>query len=180
MKRLVSNILILILLVTGVSAAAQSFSNRGKEFWVGYGHHWEMEDLPYPISPQEFVLYFSAEQPARVTVTIEGTGYSEPYDVPANSVIQSKILPRGTNGRPPSDYDARLWGYPSSYGGNSSEGLFTGKGIHIISDVPIVVYGHLYSAGSSGASMLMPVESWGYSYSILAPYQLTNYNLNSP
>ncbi len=141
------------------SVLAQNLSNRGKDFWVGFGHHQFMETG----NPDyDMVLYFSAEQAANVTVTINGTPWIRNYAVSANSVIVSDIIPRA------GAVDARLYSLPCSFvppgtpcGG---EGIFTTHGIHIISDVPIVAYAHIYGAASSGATMLMPTETWGYSY----------------
>ncbi|ANE53182.1 PKD domain-containing protein [Flavisolibacter tropicus] len=175
MTRIRQHLIILILVLSSVSVAAQNFSNRGKEFWVGYGHTVQMEDLPLPIESQEMVLYFSAEEAAHVTVTIKGTSYKEEYDVPANSVITSKIIPRGKYGPPPTSVDARLWSPDVTLGGTNSQGLFNRHGIHIVSTVPIVAYAHIYLSNSSAATMLMPVESWGYAYSVLAPRMATNY-----
>jgi gliding motility-associated-like protein len=144
----------------------QGLSNRGKEFWVGYGHHQFMERLANGVAPNdmEMVLYFSAEQAATVTVTINGTTYSRTYNVPANGVIQSEFLPKaGTN-------DCRLYSDPPSSGGTGGEGIFD-RGIHIVSNVPIVAYAHIFGNSSSGATMLMPVETWGYTYASINNFQ---------
>ncbi len=155
---------------------AQTLSNKGKEFWVGYGHHQFMETD----NSQQMILYFSAETAAHVTVTMNGTTYKEEYDVPANSVIPSKLIPKGLESSPASFFDARLYTKPPSYpGGTGSEGVFTKHAIHIESDVPIVVYAHIYGDVSSAATMLMPVETWGHSYiSVNTPqfYNGSNYN----
>src|SRR5688572_374109 len=59
--------------------------------------------------------------------------------------------------------DCRLYDVPPTFGGNGGEGLFI-MSIHIESDVPIVAYAHTFGSASSGATMLMPVETYGYSY----------------
>lgn len=142
-----------------VKALAQGLSNRGKEFWVGYGLHQFMEQ-PGATNAQEMVLYFSAEEAATVTVTIKGRTATlvKEYKVPANTVIVSDRMPK--NGGPT---DCRLYDYSPSFGGTGGDGLFH-VSIHIESDVPIVAYAHIYGVASSGATMLMPVASWGYSY----------------
>src|SRR5262245_23700472 len=59
-------------LLSGMYSRAQNISNRGTEFWVGYGHHQFMEDGS---NTMNMVLYLSAEdQPATVTVTIDSSG----------------------------------------------------------------------------------------------------------
>ncbi|MEJ7625672.1 MAG: PKD domain-containing protein [Ferruginibacter sp.] len=155
---------------------AQNISNRGKDFWVGYGHHQYME--PTITAPtnnsQNMVLYFSAEQAATVTVTIKGITVTtvQTYNVPANSVVVSLVMPKtGTN-------DVRLFDLPPTfcpsppspsacYGG---ERIFS-RSIHIESTVPIVAYAHIYSSVSSGATMLLPTESWGYAYTSMNSQQ---------
>ncbi|BAV09117.1 gliding motility-associated C-terminal domain-containing protein [Filimonas lacunae] len=142
------------------TAAAQDLSNKGKEFWVGYGHHQQMETGGN--NSQNMELYFSAdEKPAHVTVTVYGTTYKEEYDVPAHSVVTSKIIPKGL---PEYMFDCRLYSRPVSYGGTGSEGVFTSKGIHIESTEPVVAYASIYSSSGTATAMLLPVATWGYSY----------------
>ena len=83
-----------LLLVSGLEGFSQNLSNRGREFWVGYGHHQFME--PGQPNSQEMVLYFSAEQPANVTVTVRGRTATQVtnYAVPANTVIASNFMPK--------------------------------------------------------------------------------------
>ncbi|HWV64289.1 PKD domain-containing protein [Chitinophaga sp.] len=147
--------LILFQFVANV-AYAQNLSNKGKDFWVGYGHHQFME--MGQSNSQEMILYLSAEQPATVTVSITGTAWTRTYSIPANTVIASDLIPKS------GAIDARLYSLPPSFGGTGGEGVFTGKSIHIQSNVPIVAYAHIYGSASSGATMLMPEETWGYSY----------------
>lgn len=146
------------LLLTGwLEGFTQNLSNRGREFWVGYGHHQFME--PGQSNSQEMVLYFSAEQTANVTVTARGRTATQitNYVVPAGSVIASNFMPKaGAN-------DCRLYDVPPTFGGNGGEGIFN-MSIHIESDVPIVAYAHTFGSTSSGATMLMPVETYGFGY----------------
>jgi gliding motility-associated-like protein len=155
----------LVLCLLSVQLTAQNISNRGKEFWVGYGHHQFMEYScggGAPTNTQEMILYFSAEQAATVTVTINNTAWTRTYNIPANTVIASDLIPKS------GAIDARLISLPCSFvppgtpcGG---EGIFTNHGIRIVSNVPIVAYAHIYGSASSGATMLLPVDSWGYNY----------------
>jgi len=73
--------------LTGMWCRGQNVSNRGTEFWVGYGHHQFMEAGS---NDMNMVLYLSAEdQPATVTVTIDssgpfvGTWWRKTYTIPA-------------------------------------------------------------------------------------------------
>jgi gliding motility-associated-like protein len=168
-----------LLLTANSSLFAQTgnLSNRGKEFRVGYGHHQFME--PGQSNAQDMVLYFSAEQTANVRVIVKGRTliWDSVYVVPAGTVLASRLLPKGVN-TPTNNYgasvtglDCRLFDLPVSFGGLGSENLFN-RSIHIISDVPIVAYAHIFGSVSSGATMLLPIESWGYAYTSINSYQV--------
>ena len=56
-------------------AIAQDFSNKGREFWVGYGSHVSMYNANGTVNTtnggsQNMVLYFTSDQDANVTVEI--------------------------------------------------------------------------------------------------------------
>ncbi len=150
-------LLLLLFLVITSTAQAQNLSNRGKEFWVGYAHNSLFGNVNGGSNTQEMILYLGATEAATVTVSINGTAYSQTYNIPANSVIQTALLPKaGAN-------DPRL----------TAEGL-NQRGIHIVSDTPIVAYAHQYGLNSSGATMLMPVNTYAYTYYSLNYTQVTN------
>ncbi|MGN7721809.1 PKD domain-containing protein [Chitinophaga sp. 22620] len=138
------------------TVSAQQLSNAGTDFWVGYGHHQFME--PGMGNSQELVLHISAEQAANVTVSIHGTAWVRHYSIPANTAITTEYLPKA------GFYDARLYSVPPSFGGTGGEGIFASKGIHIESDVPVVANVHMLGSASSGSSMLLPSNTWGYEY----------------
>ncbi|HYF31634.1 MAG TPA: gliding motility-associated C-terminal domain-containing protein [Chitinophagaceae bacterium] len=131
-------------------------SNKGTKFWVAYGHHQFMATD----NSQQMVLYLGAEQPANVTVRINGTSWVRTYTIPANTVITTNIIPKAGS------FDARL----------TQEGL-NRRGISITSDVPITAYAHIFGSLSSGATMLMPVGTYGYEYYALTSRQ--NYAANT-
>src|SRR4051794_15587757 len=135
---------IFILLLISIIANTQDFSNKGKEFWVGYGYHQAMAD---PTNLQDMVLYFTADAAATVTVEIPGVGWTRTYQVAANSVTESDPMPKA------GAQDARLF-----------EEKVYNTGIHITSNVPIVAYAHIYSSTNSGASLLFPVNTLGQDY----------------
>lgn len=155
------------------TTSAQKISNKGTDFWAAFGHHLQMEVRAwFPGDSLKLVFDFSAEQAAHVVVTIEGTTYREEYDVAANTVLTSKKIPLPPTREPGSAYDTWLYSRTSNWpGGTNSEGVFKKKGIHITSDVPIVVFERLYFAHSSAATMLFPSDSWGYHYKCLAAPQ---------
>jgi gliding motility-associated-like protein len=177
MKSIFKTSVFFFFLFSCVAAMAQNFTNKGKEFWVGYGHHQYMEPScnGSNAAPNDMnmVLYLSAEEPAVVTVTIDSSGpfpatwFRRTYNIPANTVISTENLPKGTVNAGPSasdpNFDARLISDPPP-AGTGGEGIFRKKGIHIESNVPIVAYAHIYGGVSSGATMLMPTTTWGYQY----------------
>lgn len=128
------------------SAYGQDFSNKGKDFWVGYGYH-----VRYvtggPTNGQEMVLYFATEAVTNVKVEIPALGYVQNYSIPANTIFTSNPLPKS------GAQDARL----------TSEGVVN-KGIHITSDQPIVAYAHIYNGNVSGATLLFPTNTLGREY----------------
>jgi gliding motility-associated-like protein len=134
-----------ILFFTGVSFA-QDKSNRGKEFWLAYGFDYSFFNES-PVNNQELALYISTELAATVTVSVTNTGFTQTLNIPANTVDATILIPKsGAN-------DARTL----------TDGL-QNRGIHVVSDVPVAVYAHVYSTMVSGATMLMPVETYGYLY----------------
>lgn len=135
---------------------SQNKSNRGKEFWMAYGFDYTFFN-EFPVNSQELALYISAEQAATVTVTITNTGYTQTLNIPANTVDATILIPKsGPN-------DARTL----------TDGL-QNRGIKIVSNVPIAVYAHVYANQVSGATMLMPVETYGYVYNSINYYQTTS------
>jgi gliding motility-associated-like protein len=158
---------------------AQSLSNKGKEFWVGYGSHvsmYEPEQINIPgtnqsqINPnagkplstgggQDMVLYFTSDRAATVTVEIPGLNWTRTYTVIANQVTTTEAMPKiGLQ-------DARL----------VSEGL-SNKGIHITSTSAIIAYAHIYNQSVSGATLLFPVSTLSNDYYSLNFTQVSNQN----
>ncbi len=117
-------------------------SNRGKRFWVGYGHHYG-----FSTNSQDMALYLSAQDSANVTVRVNGTNWVRNYAIPANTVRVSDFMPMSGL------VDSRL----------VDEGLYN-RGISIESDVPIVAYAHISDGANSGAGMLLPTGAYGYEY----------------
>lgn len=149
-------ILILSFLFFTTSLSAQDKSNRGKEFWLAYGFDYTFFNET-PVNSQELALYISTELPATVTVSITNTGYTQTLNIPANSVDATIIIPKtGAN-------DARTL----------TDGL-QNRNIHIVSNVPVAVYSHVYANQVSGATMLMPTETYGYVYHSINYYQTTS------
>lgn len=129
-----------------VSLHAQDFSNKGKDFWVGYGYHQIMTNG----NAQEMVLYFATDQVTNITINIPGTGYTQTLTSGAlPQVLTSNPIPKAGLG------DVRLVNESTTP---------ENKGIHITSDRPIVAYAHIYNSNVSGASILFPTNTLGKEY----------------
>ena len=80
--------LIFLLLVCNIQA--QDKSNRGREFWLGYGFNYKFFN-ELPLNNQELAIYISTEQAATVTVSINNTTWSQTLNIPANTVYQTYV-----------------------------------------------------------------------------------------
>jgi hypothetical protein len=129
---------------------------QGKELRLGYGTMPCLQMHHHKQSKSYFIPQCRTGRNS--TVSVNGTSWSQTVNIPANTVDFSIIIPKSGAD------DSRIL----------SEGLFN-KGIHIVSDVPIVVYSHQYNLFSSAATMLMPVETYGYTYYSLNYSQVSNY-----
>ena len=129
----------------------QDFTNKGKDFWVGYGSHVSMYSATGSLvssgGGQDMVLYFTSDHDANITVEIPGVNYKQTYKLIANTVITSDPIPKT------GDQDARI----------AVEGKLK-TGIHITADYPIIAYAHIYQGSISGASLLFPTNTLGQSY----------------
>jgi len=145
-------LLFLAAVISSVTAFSQDFSNKGRDFWVGYGSHCDMYNANGTLNAtggaQDMVLYFATEALTTVTVSIPTIGYTQTYsNIPANTIFETPAIPKsGAN-------DARL----------GAEGT-SNKGIHITSDQPIVAYAHIYNGARSGATLLFPTNTLGKEY----------------
>jgi gliding motility-associated-like protein len=179
------NFLLLVFLaaIVQTNVSAQSISNKGKEFWVSYGHHQSMESGG---NGQDMVLYLSTDDQAAVVnveiigpgnVAIPSTIWRRTYNIPAFTVISTGVTQAnpvssggtttaagvGPSPMPKSGtYDCRLYSDPPPVGWGGA-GKYK-RAIRITSNVPIVAYSHIYDGANSGASMLLPVDAWGYTY----------------
>jgi hypothetical protein len=161
--RLNTILLLVLAQVLAVAVFGQNKSNRGKEFWLGYSfssNFFFHAGLSDPVNAQEMTLYISTTaQPANVTVSINGTSWTQTLSIPANTADASIIIPKaGTD-------DARIL----------SDGM-SNKAIHVVSNVPVAVYAHEYDAMYSAATMLMPIDTWGYIYYSVNYYQTKGFS----
>ena len=139
MKRL----LLLLLAITFQQLSfAQDFSNKGKDFWVIYTGHVDG-------TTSRMALYLTSDVNATGSVDVNGS--SIPFTVTANQVSTVQF----TASSSPNN---------SVVYNNQLEGVGAKKGIHILSDKPIVVYAHILNAARSGSTLVLPTNVLGKEY----------------
>jgi gliding motility-associated-like protein len=151
MRRLVAFLVLLCLTISQIRS--QDFSNRGKEFWLGYGNHQDM----YSGNRQGMDVYITADEATTALVEIPGTGFSQTVNITPNQVTPVTI-----------PQDAIL----------DMEGR-SNRGIHVVAERPVVVYAHIYFASVSGATLVLPVATLGREYYSINFTQVAQPNLNA-
>ncbi len=137
-------------LLCACPVAAQDFSNKGKDFWLAYTGH-----IDGNIS--RMALYISSDVSTSGTVNLNGS--TIPFNVTANQATVVQIFPNT---------------YPVI--NQQSDGIGVGKGIHIVSNDPVVVYAHILNSARSGSSLILPTNTLGRDY-IAASFKSS---VNSP
>lgn len=152
---MLKTILLLFSMIVFLSARTQDFSNKGKDFWIGYGNHVRMFENVTPQNPAEQMeLYMTSDVNTSGAVEIKGIGFNQGFAVIANQITTLSI-PRSA---------ALL-----------DEGTYN-LGIHVTSDKPIVVYSFIYVNAISGATLCLPVSTLGREYYSINYTQVSNSN----
>lgn len=133
-----STLLCCLICITTLSWS-QDFTNKGKEFWLGYGNHQQMYDANRRPGMD---VYITSDVDTEITLELPGLGISQTYDIFANQLRQIAI--------PAAAF-------------LDAEGIVD-KGIHITALKPVVAYAHIYFASVSGASLCLPVATLGREY----------------
>lgn len=160
-------------LTTNVIQNQDTLTNKGTDFWCGFGYQNNMADAPTNSTAAKMSVYISTDNsPATVTISLPGIptapGFPQTWTIPANSVKEITGFPIGTTDE------------FNSTNGPDSRLYFTGitpRGIHITSDngTPVSVWMHTYTSNNSaGAGMVFPTNTWGSSYSVQAYGGMTN------
>lgn len=127
-------------ILTALATKAQDFSNKGKDFWIGYGNHVRMYTTD-PKQEEVMALYLTSDVNTTGTVSITGQ-FNQTFTVTANQITEITI-PK----------TARL----------TAEGI-SNSGIHVTAAKPIVVYAHIYASNVSGATVCLPTNTLGKEY----------------
>ena len=144
MKALRSAAIVIVLVCSALFAYSQGTTSSGTEFWTAYMDH---VDPPTghpangdPLS--QMVLYITSAVNTSGTVQLADGSFSQAFNVTANQITTVNVPATAFLG---------------------TQGTFT-KGIHITSLKPISIYAHIFAANSSGATLLLPVNTLGKDY----------------
>jgi gliding motility-associated-like protein len=142
MRKFYPLLILSVALLTAADSYAQDYSNKGKDFWVIYTGHIDG-------TTSRMALYITSDQNATGTVSVAGNTIN--FTVTANQVTTVRF----TNATVPSNSVA----YNSQI-----VGIGTNKGIHIVSDHPVVVYSHILNSARSGSTLVLPTNVLGREY----------------
>jgi gliding motility-associated-like protein len=141
-------LLLFLVLHVMTDSRAQDFTNKGKDFWVGYGNHVRMFTGG---AAETMQLYITSDVNTSGQVSIPGIFQSN-FTVTANQITTVNI-PRA----------AAL----------TDEGLYN-LGIHITAQRPVVVYSFIYVNAISGATLCLPTNTLGREYYSINFDQVSN------
>ena len=127
-----------------------NLNNESKEYWFTIPPCFEDESQYFP----NFIkIFVTSQHKTPVTVSVAATGYNETKTTIPNDVIEFNILPHD--------------GQPFTKSGrdpNMPEQVFKGKGIHVYSEFPIIVYVVVRYKYTSDGFLAIPVASLGKEY----------------
>ena len=137
-----------------LTALTQDFSNKGKDFWVVYAGHIDG-------TTSRMALYITSDVNASGSIDVNGT--TKNFTVTANqvTVVQLTASTTPSNGLA---YNAQV------------EGTGSKKGIHIVTDKPVVVYAHILNSARSGSTLVLPTNVLGKEYYVASYKSLGNSN----
>jgi gliding motility-associated-like protein len=136
----------------GKVSYSQNFSNKGTDFWTGYGPH---EKISSGVS--DMTLYFTSDDTATVTIFV-GNALFQTLNLTAGTITASGNIPES------GAMDARL----------QNEQVYVNKGIYIHSTSPIVAYAQIWGSKVTATTILFPVKTLGRSYTALNYTQISN------
>ncbi len=127
-------------------------NNLGNEFWMSFPPCYEQGG-----NDNQLVLYISSQVETNVKVEIPGRGVVKTQKTVPNDIIFFSLSPAE--------------GQPFNKSPNQaapSQDLYTGAGVHVIADDPVVVYGVTRFQFTSDSFLAIPVNSLGTEYVVSA------------
>ena len=116
---------------------AQTKSNKGKEFWLGFMAH--IEGTSAGMS-----LYITSDSSTSGTVSVPGQSWSANFTVTANNLTVVTI--------------------PSSVAYSGCSDCIVSKGVKITALKDVIVYAHHYEGNKSDATLVLPTRTLGKDY----------------
>ena len=150
LKRFVFYIFFLFSLFSFEKTFSQGTSNKGTDFWLGYGTHINHNGN----APETMVVYITSDVNTTATVEVSALAFSQVVPITAN-VVSTVTIPLGAH---------------LGVEGTSK------MGIHITSLKPIIVYSHIYASSVSGATLVLPTNTLGKDYFSINYKQVSNQN----
>lgn len=129
---------------------SQDFSNKGKDFWIGYGNHVRMFNAG---GAEKMQIYITSDVNTTATVSIPSIGFNQTNIAINANQITTIDIPRSA---------ALL-----------DEGLYN-HGIHVTALKPVVVYSFIYVNAISGATLCLPTATLGREYYSINYTQVSN------
>lgn len=137
--------------------SGQDYTNKGKDFWIVYTGHIDATN-------SRMALYVTSDVNATGTLSVNGS--SLPFTVTANQVTTLRL----TNTSTP----ANTLAYNSQ-----TAGIGINRGIHIVTDTPVVVYSHILNAARSGSTLALPTNVLGREYYVTSYPSVSGANSRS-
>lgn len=127
--------MVLIAGITGQSAA-QTSSNKGTEFWVGF--------MAHSSSSAGMYLYITSDSSTTGTVSIPGKNWSTTFSVTANNMTLVTV--------------------PTNLAYVDCSDCVRDQGIKVTSEKKVIVYSHIYYQYRSDATLVLPTTTTGKEY----------------
>ena len=129
------------LMINPLSSIAQTKSNKGTDFWLGFMKH--NEDTRAGMS-----LYITSDSNTSGTVSIPGQNWSTTFNVTANNLTVVNV------------------DVPKAY--MSCADCIEARGVKIVSDDNVIVYAHHYEGNKSDATLILPTTTLGKDYFVMS------------
>ena len=146
------------------SAWAQDFSNAGKEFWIPYSYHVDMNNYN-PISTGSTILERDLITMTLYITSSVYTKYSvEIYGASIPKIIDNEVILPGQVKKVNISKDYFL----------NKEDIFLNHAIHVTADASVVVYSYISKSSVSGATLCLPTNVLGKEYYSMNYTQFSN------
>jgi gliding motility-associated-like protein len=145
------NLFLAILFSFSTRLLAQDFSNKGKEFWIPYSYHVDMNGQQS--NTVAMTLYITSDVTTTYTVEIYGGANLQAGTINAGQVVTCVV--------------------PNTNFINAA-GIFNNKTVRVLAEKPVVVYSYITRSAVSGATVCLPTNVLGNEYYSMNYTQVSN------